>query len=553
MKRWLAVLLAVLLVLATTAVAFADDNTPVGTPQVISFDTATANWSSFSYVGFHIWEVSGDENFKILGWNSKKERGTDADGDGIWTFDFAKVGITLKEGAQYGVIFYNDKGAQTYNLLFDTTCLGDTAYCDLSTIYENPEDSSKTAVPAFWRHQDPSVNGPELCVTSIGNVTGTCVPRGITREGLFNSFLQNTLENAREFSGLSDQELIDNLGDKLGLDADTVQYMITEFGHEVEWSYDASTLNKYPIDGGYKEYPVKVEVAAGKGTATADKDHVSIPIGVAPEYMYDTVTLTAVPYSDVPIGEEGETFYSPYSYRFFGWDVRGDYTVENGGSLDDAVVTLKVSGGIEAYAYFVPMEPVPGGDQYARIAVDVTGGKGTAEASRGIVSYNFSVAPPHDIPNVSLDAVPEDGYRFGGWQIEGEYIMDEEFSLADAHIVIGVGGDIKAHAQLYIELPVEPGKRLGDADGDGKTTIMDATRIQRWIAKLEPDERIHMDVSDTDGDGKVTVMDATRIQRVLAGLCEWEGNPVVPVPEEPTADTEPVEPTLNEYEGPIEK
>ena len=69
---------------------------------------------------------------------------------------------------------------------------------------------------------------------------------------------------------------------------------------------------------------------------------------------------------------------------------------------------------------------------------------------------------------------------------------------------------------------------VGDADGDGDVTIMDATRIQRWLAelsdmdgsafsgaKLTDTERM---AADADGDGEVTIMDATRIQRWLAEL-----------------------------------
>lgn len=59
---------------------------------------------------------------------------------------------------------------------------------------------------------------------------------------------------------------------------------------------------------------------------------------------------------------------------------------------------------------------------------------------------------------------------------------------------------------------------LGDVDGDGEVTIMDATYIQRVLSGIpipfELDERL----ADTDGDNDVTVLDATNIQRWLAGL-----------------------------------
>ena len=58
---------------------------------------------------------------------------------------------------------------------------------------------------------------------------------------------------------------------------------------------------------------------------------------------------------------------------------------------------------------------------------------------------------------------------------------------------------------------------LGDADGDGKVMILDATAIQRKLASLSVasfDEA----AADADGDDKVTILDATAIQRYLASL-----------------------------------
>jgi len=68
----------------------------------------------------------------------------------------------------------------------------------------------------------------------------------------------------------------------------------------------------------------------------------------------------------------------------------------------------------------------------------------------------------------------------------------------------------------------------GDADGDGELTILDATRIQRWLAELcDMDGSAYtgaeltedqIESADADGDGQVTILDATNIQRRLAGL-----------------------------------
>ncbi len=74
------------------------------------------------------------------------------------------------------------------------------------------------------------------------------------------------------------------------------------------------------------------------------------------------------------------------------------------------------------------------------------------------------------------------------------------------------------------------GRPIGDADGDDTLTILDATRIQRELAKLTAVDLAadsywigayngeYRRYSDMDVDGEVTILDATAIQRRLAGL-----------------------------------
>ena len=58
---------------------------------------------------------------------------------------------------------------------------------------------------------------------------------------------------------------------------------------------------------------------------------------------------------------------------------------------------------------------------------------------------------------------------------------------------------------------------LGDADGDGEVSILDATTIQRHLAELKVDKYVE-EASDADADGEVSILDATEIQRYLAEL-----------------------------------
>lgn len=67
------------------------------------------------------------------------------------------------------------------------------------------------------------------------------------------------------------------------------------------------------------------------------------------------------------------------------------------------------------------------------------------------------------------------------------------------------------------------GAVIGDADGDGITTILDATAIQRYKADLIGETGLDITAADADDDGDVTVLDATRIQRYKAELCNLDG------------------------------
>ena len=74
----------------------------------------------------------------------------------------------------------------------------------------------------------------------------------------------------------------------------------------------------------------------------------------------------------------------------------------------------------------------------------------------------------------------------------------------------------------------ESSVHIGDADGDSDVSILDATRIQRYLAELCKQYDIALKNRAPDGDGEVSILDATRIQRDLAYLDD------TPEPPEPT-------------------
>ncbi len=215
----------------------ADGAADTGAGNKLSFEPDTAGWKNYKKVFCHIWAYGGDS---FYAWQAKKEACT-ANGDGTWSYDLDGKGVTIEAGTLYACIFSNENGMQTYDLLFDSTVIGDTAYCD-GTEYENPEDSSKTCLAAFWRGQDKTKFGPVKCVTSIGNVVGTCVPSTTSSQAMFEGFLTEKLENARTYSGKDDQTLLDDTGAALDLKQDNVTDAIKATGVTVDWSADKSSL-----------------------------------------------------------------------------------------------------------------------------------------------------------------------------------------------------------------------------------------------------------------------------------------------------------------------
>ena len=75
---------------------------------------------------------------------------------------------------------------------------------------------------------------------------------------------------------------------------------------------------------------------------------------------------------------------------------------------------------------------------------------------------------------------------------------------------------------------------LGDVDGDGVVTVLDAARIQKFIARMINIDGSKYDgtaptdkqkrTADVDGDGVISVLDATRIQKYKAKMCNLDGS-----------------------------
>lgn len=112
--------------------------------------------------------------------------------------------------------------------------------------------------------------------------------------------------------------------------------------------------------------------------------------------------------------------------------------------------------------------------------------------------------------------------------------LDEGDAYADTFTVTGtilkkeVKFTVKESAQSYSGVSAEAAsvtitedvvdnRLLGDADSDGKVSVIDATCIQKTLASI-PVPYYDEEAANVDNDSKVTVLDATNIQKHLAHI-----------------------------------
>ena len=259
---------------------------PMTDSNVIHFDTNDTGWVNFEKVFCHIW-VYGGEDF--YAWQAKKERCIDDDGDGVWTYDLKANGIAIEQGVVYAVIFSNENGSQTYNLLFDSTVLGDTACCD-GTLYDSLDDSLRNVSIAYWSNQDANKYGPEKIVNSIGEVKGTCVPPTTTPAQMLREFIKEHLEYTRDYTGKTDQQIIDEVGAKLNLTQEGAFAAVVTSGEFVYWDIFESTLP----NGSFLDYNLIGDVDGDGAVSIMDATEIQMVLA----QMKDWVSVSSHLYAD---------------------------------------------------------------------------------------------------------------------------------------------------------------------------------------------------------------------------------------------------------------
>ena len=560
LKKYLSVLLAVMMVVSVMTVGFvtadaatSDSFTP--DPDKFYFDVDGTGWTMGAKDKIAFYMVGGDFDTeanatKPLDWGAKKLQGTATAGEsGIWEItpsaikDKNGVTYTLTPGVQYKIVFAQVVSLswkfQTCNLYFTTDCLGHVAYSD-GTEMENDVDSSKKSKTVYWRDMDPEENGPVLCITSIGNVVGSCVEQGKTKYDLLVEFFstpktdfkdKTCYQNAHyykcEISPEADgykteQQLIDDIGAGLGFTKDQVQQALNEqavkdyfetSGLGCSWSYDDSTLPA--------------------GSTPTEAPHVHTPGDTQIENDTPSTCKEAGSYDEVVYCTEcGEEISRETKYHELADHTPGDTQIEN-----DTPSTCKVAGSYDEVVYCtVCGDEISRETKYHELA-EHTPGEAVKEnnvepgcetpGGYDMVTYcdvcgdelgsvHTDVDPSgHIDPLIFVEEVPATTTQDG---VKSHYKCDrcgKKFSDATGNTEV-----------TDEELRIPAANVQGDADGDGEVTSVDVTVIQKVLAELEDEldpETIKYNefAADADGDGEVDIIDATLIQRVLAEMTDF--------------------------------
>lgn len=205
-----------------------------------------------------------------------------------------------------------------------------------------------------------------------------------------------------------------------------------------------------------------------------------------------------------------------------------------GGKVNGAGTDVVTSTGGKATHVVIGTEPeIPEEKIDAGTGVKVVAGESTELKVKSVnkgsitVVVDGSIAAAYDI-SLKKDGVTvqPDGFvtvsipcsdpNAKVYRVEADNsLTDMKATYKDGYLVFTTD-----HFSLYIVAAPEEGEQiiLGDTDGDGSVTILDATYIQRELAGLTNQNAFVEAASDADGDGGLSILDATYIQRWLASI-----------------------------------
>ena len=362
------------------------------------------------------------------------------------------------------------------------------------------------------------------------------------------------------------------MGDSIVLKIDAenaneyIWHIIDEDGNELAWNYLSNNGYATPAtsEGGKKLFlygvsdwmtgkRVYCEVKGNGGTVKSDI--VTLSVDKVVKYCMDMYFdnfdeiwnhKTVGDYKNVKTDTNAPYTITEVRWQLFNKVLSDDFEFSSG----DTVALLIGLAPKEGYELYVTSGSINGinsvdafhmtdGRQYLQFEINIT-----APDEYKTQNIELSVAEPVAGVKPSTTAACTSGYAIPGtpsWtpadttfksgtQYTVKIPVTAEFEMGDIDTVTAKvnGKDAKFIAErktgkiyaYYVEYTFDATKDylLGDVNGDGKISVLDATLIQKYIAGLVTFSDTQKAAADVNGDGSVSVLDATLIQKYIAGL-----------------------------------
>ena len=518
-------------------------------------------WKNFNNITMYIYEHNGDA---CITWGSKKGNMTNC-GNGFWGFDFDAKGIELDPSKQYGIIFTADWGVQTCDIIFDTSIMGDTAYCT-GDLVENSVDSNKRSYDVRWKNADPEKYAPPVCITAIGNIIGNAYWAGTTPYDMLVNFIKSDgadgLNNALKYNGKTAQQTLDDISDRWGLSSDDVEKAIRESGKTVDWDNSNSgssssgsssssgtwsnllsftvkvdgTLELTNCSGKIDEvpavYPENIRYSVNNPFATGNEviDYKNTPVTSIGDWAFANnkyVETVEIPDSIKKIGKGA--FYNCVKLQSItipeGVTALSANTFEKCLYLEEVNLGSKLKSiGDEAFydcrrlrTLDIPASVTEIGEEAftnCRSLTNLTIPDGVKKlGDENSVGYGMF----ENCKNLSWITVPA----------SVDYINPDTFDGCGSLTICGeknsAAQEFASNNNILFRVINEPDCMVGDINGNGTVTIDDATMVQKAVAEMVVLTGTQTLAADADGDGVVNINDATMIQKYIAELVDHLG------------------------------
>ena len=524
-------------------------------------------WKNFNNITMYIYEHNGDA---CITWGSKKGNMTNC-GNGFWGFDFDAKGIELDPSKQYGIIFTADWGVQTCDIIFDTSIMGDTAYC-IANMVENNVDSNKKSYDVRWKNADPQKYAPPVCITAIGNIVGEALWAGTTYYDMLVNFIKSDgadgLANALRYNGKTAQQTLDDISDRWGLSSDDVEKAIRESGKTVDWdnSNSGSSSSGSSSSGSGSSgtaawsnllsFTVKVDGTLELTNCSGKIDEVPAVYPENIRYSVNNPFATGnevIDYKNTPVTSIGdwafannkyvETVEIPDSIKKIGKGAFYNCVKLQSITIPEGVTALSAN----TFEKCLYLEEVNLGSQLKSIGDEAfydcrrlrTLDIPASVTEIGEEAFtNCRSLTNLTIPDGVKKLGDENSVGYGMFEncknlseitipASVSYINPDTFDGCGSLTICGeknsAAQEFASNNNILFRVINEPDCMVGDINGNGTVTIDDATMVQKAVAEMVVLTGTQTLAADADGDGVVNINDATMIQKYIAELVDHLG------------------------------